>query len=469
MTGLSNRKTSEAERQAIDQYIKEQNVEQAVQEMMKHLLAEKPDNPRKFLLNKLDQDIANESDELSDTDLQKLFVVSRRITAEIIPQETISMVISETLQLLNCDTVSLFVLDRKMEMLRLYASNLETPIMVRVGQGIAGSVFNSRELVNIPDCYQDSRFDKSFDAKTGYYTRSMIVVPILDYDGASCGVIQAINKLPAHISTKDDDKVPKGRRAIPFSRQDEKMVMHLAQHVAIAMRNAEVYREAISSSERATGLLNTIQSLSQDLGTQSLLLTMTMHASKVCSAERSTVFVLDEGMQQLWSVSTDTGQEIRIPKKAGIAGECCCQAKVINIPDAYADPRFNQQIDVKTGFRTKSILAIPMMGADGASVVGVVQLINKVSYDGQLEYFDDDDIEIMQLFASFVGPKLSYSSLMAASKEGVEKTEGQLAFGSEEPVPQRSASESAEQRARSRRSIQALGNLTEDDDAEAAL
>eukprot|EP00440_Ansanella_granifera_P046287 gb/GFBE01050126.1/.p1 GENE.gb/GFBE01050126.1/~~gb/GFBE01050126.1/.p1 ORF type:complete len:461 (+),score=127.30 gb/GFBE01050126.1/:1-1383(+) len=460
MSDAPGKKNADIERQAVDRYVEEQNVEQAVQEMMKHLLAAKPENPRKFLLNRLEQDIANESEDLSDSDLQKLFVVSRRITAEIIPQETIGIVISETLQLLNCDTVSLFVLDRKMEMLRLYASNLETPIMVRVGQGIAGSVFNSGQLVNIPDCYQDTRFDKSFDAKTGYYTRSMIVVPILDYDGQSCGVIQAINKMPANLPANEDGNIPKGRRAIPFSRQDEKMVMHLAQHVAIAMRNAEVYREAISSSERATGLLNTIQSLSQDLGTQSLLLTMTMHASKVCSAERSTVFVLDEAMQQLWSVSTDTGAEIRIPKKAGIAGECCCQAKVINIPDAYADPRFNQQIDMATGFKTKSILAIPMFGAEPTDVVGVIQMINKVSYDGQLEYFDEDDIQIMQLFASFVGPKLSYSTLMAKKDTNAMK-EGQLALrgmGGEIGTGGEKGDKT-----RARRSVQTLGSLGEED------
>merc|ERR1712061_485289 len=117
----------------------------------------------------------------------------------------------------------------------------------------------------------------------------------------------------------------------------------------------------ISISERATGLLNTIQSLSQDLGTQSMLLTITMHANKIVSAERSTVFLVDEPNQQLWSVSTDTGAEIRIPKKAGIAGQCCCEGICINIPDAYADSRFNQEVDKKTGFKTQSILAIPMI------------------------------------------------------------------------------------------------------------
>merc|ERR1711920_879308 len=115
-----------------------------------------------------------------------------------------------------------------------------------------------------------------------------------------------------------------------------------------------------ASNERATGLLNTIQSLSQDLGTQSMLMTITMHANKIVSAQRSTVFLVDEANQQLWSVSTDTGEEIRIPKNAGIAGQCCSEGILINIPDAYADTRFNQAIDKKTGFKTQNILAVPM-------------------------------------------------------------------------------------------------------------
>merc|ERR1719482_8973 len=93
-----------------------------------------------------------------------------------------------------------------------------------------------------------------------------------------------------------------------------------------------------------------------------------MHANKIVTAHRSTVFLLDEPHNQLWSVSTDTGQEIRIPRTAGIAGQCCQEGIVINIPDAYADSRFNQAIDKQTGFRTHSILAIPLIDVEsGAS------------------------------------------------------------------------------------------------------
>mmetsp|Transcript_43251 Transcript_43251/g.100920 ORF Transcript_43251/g.100920 Transcript_43251/m.100920 type:complete len:447 (+) Transcript_43251:44-1384(+) len=420
-----------SQRKAVDSFIKKNDLDGVVQEMIRQVLIAKPENPRRFLLEYLEKDVESGGTELTDADLQKLFLVSRRITGKIVPQETINITITETIELLSCDAVSLFVLDRKMQMLRLYESNTDAPVMVKPGQGIAGTVFLTQEVVNIPNCYQDSRFDQSFDKETGYYTRSMVVVPIVDFEDQCVGVIQAINKMPSGVDSAPGQ--PRGKLAVPFSKQEERMLQHLAEHIAIALQNAEVYREAINCSERATGLLNTIQSMSQDLGPQSLLLTVTNQASKVCSAQRSTVFLLDEGAGQLWSVSTDTGAEIRIPKDKGIAGECCSQGQVINIPDAYADPRFNKQVDIQTGYRTRSILAVPILQDDHSSrVVGVMQMINKVAYDGQLEYFDEEDVEIMQLFASFVGPKLT-SSTLATGKEKTHVPEGKLALGLELP------------------------------------
>lgn len=479
-----------AERESLDKFVRERDVEGQVQDIVQSLLAAKPENPRQWLLNKLEQELSDESEDLAESDLHKLFSVARKISSEIVPQNTIDIVIAETLDLLHCDTVSLFVLDKKSGMLRLFASNLENPIMVSPGQGIAGAVFNSGESVNIPDCYKDRRFDRTFDRKSGYVTRSILVVPIMEFDESTIGVIQAINKMPKGTSrgpTTDDkgQPSPAGLRAVPFSRNDEKILSHLCQHVGIALRNAEVFREAINTSERVTGLLNTIQSLSQDLGTQSLLLTITMHANKIVSAVRSTVFLHDDANQQLWSVSTDTGAEIRIPNKAGIAGLCYSSGNLINIPDAYADSRFNQEVDKRLGFKTQSILAIPMFEEQGHAhsmqprkssaanngplVIGVIQMINKQSFDGQLEAFDDADIEVMEMFAKFVGPKLTNSSmLIRRHSESLEVSEGARALGKSSQLGD--PSETKEDRARKRLSMQnhdaALPELNEAEEEE---
>jgi adenylate cyclase len=253
-----------------------------------------------------------------------------------VPKDAINIIITQTIKLLNCDRVSLFVFDRRINMLVLNASNLTVPIRVQPGQGIAGHVFTSQETVNIPDCYSDARFDQSFDKATGYHTKCLLTMPIVDFEGETMGVLQAINKKQDEFSS-----VPH------FTHIDEILIDNLTQHVSIALRNAEIYRAAIVTQERANALLQMIQSLSQDLGAQSTILTITMHAGLLVQADRCTVFLVDEGKQQIWSVATDSGKEIRMPKSAGIAGECACDANLINIPDCYEDPRFNSAFDKK--------------------------------------------------------------------------------------------------------------------------
>lgn len=85
---------------------------------------------------------------------------------------------------------------------------------------------------------------------------------------------------------------------------------------------------------------------------------------------------------------------IRIPITRGIAGECARHHRVINVPDAYADPRFNREVDKQTGFTTRSILAAPLTGVDG-ELIGVAQILNKRGRP-----FNTDDEEIAQALAS---------------------------------------------------------------------
>mmetsp|Transcript_149793 Transcript_149793/g.276322 ORF Transcript_149793/g.276322 Transcript_149793/m.276322 type:complete len:488 (-) Transcript_149793:114-1577(-) len=432
------------ERDALQAYIKKHNIEDLVQRLVEGLLRDKPEvRPKEHWAHmlridkiraehkdeadyKLDEEAATAS-EVPGRLLTKLFEVTKRITSEIVPKETIKIIITETIGLLNCDRVSLFVYDRRINMLVLNASNLDVPIRVKPGQGIAGHVFTTHETVNIPDCYMDSRFDQAFDKMTGYKTRNLLTMPIVDFEGECMGVLQAINKLQDYEST-----------ATHFTHIDEILLENLTQHVSIALRNAEIYRAAIVTSERANALLHMIQSLSQDLGVQSTILTITMHASELVQADRCTVFLVDEAKQQLWSVSTDSGKEIRIPKSAGIAGECATEGLLINIPDAYADPRFNQAIDKQTGYYTRSMLCVPVLRRrvkpGTGKVLAVIQMINKMEFDGEVGKFDDEDIQVMETFATFVSSRLEGSSLLEkANQRASNASEAEKAFGDMAP------------------------------------
>merc|ERR1719158_1052862 len=137
-----------------------------------------------------------------------------------------------------------------------------------------------------------------------------------------------------------------------------------------------------------------------------MILTITMHANQLVQADRCTMFLLDEAKQQLWSVSSDSGKEIRIPKTAGLAGECATKGELINIIDAYDRPGFNKEIDKKTGYRTKSVLVVPVQNEHQTKILAVIQMINKTEFDGEVGVFDDEEVNIMETFAQFVGTRL---------------------------------------------------------------
>jgi putative ABC transport system ATP-binding protein len=113
------------------------------------------------------------------------------------------------------------------------------------------------------------------------------------------------------------------------------------------------------------------------------------------NAERSSLFLVD-GDELVLKVaeSLDEMGEIRIPVGSGIAGAVAQGGEAIRIDDAYADPRFNREVDKQTGFRTHSILSLPVKNMEG-EVFAVAQLLNRK--DGQP--FDHDD---EQRFSSFI-------------------------------------------------------------------
>lgn len=112
------------------------------------------------------------------------------------------------------------------------------------------------------------------------------------------------------------------------------------------------------------------------------------------SADRATVFEYDADADELFSTvshglngGADTTGEIRFPLSAGLAGEAGRTRNMINVPDAHDDPRFNPEIDRQTGYRTRSLLTIPLEGYAG-DLIGVAQVLNKSS--GPFTAYDEE-------------------------------------------------------------------------------
>jgi putative ABC transport system ATP-binding protein len=108
------------------------------------------------------------------------------------------------------------------------------------------------------------------------------------------------------------------------------------------------------------------------------LVAFTRKVAQVLDAERASFFLVDEDRAELvLRVSQDAGEEgLRIPLGSGIAGAVAATGEPVRVEDAYSDPRFNRTLDQRTGFRTRSILALPIRNRQGA-VFGVAQLLNR--------------------------------------------------------------------------------------------
>jgi signal transduction protein with GAF and PtsI domain len=108
-----------------------------------------------------------------------------------------------------------------------------------------------------------------------------------------------------------------------------------------------------------------------------LLLLLVEEAKAVLSAERATVFLWDKKEKILWSKVASGTETIRVPMDRGIAGSVLTTGQLQNIPDAYKDPRFNPEVDRKTGYRTQTILACPMRNKKN-QIIGVFQVLNRI-------------------------------------------------------------------------------------------
>jgi HD-GYP domain-containing protein (c-di-GMP phosphodiesterase class II) len=177
-------------------------------------------------------------------------------------------------------------------------------------------------------------------------------------------------------------------------------------------RKAADMSSSSGGSEKLRALVEAIGHLSGDLELDVLLGKAMEVCTKIACADRSSLFLYDRENDELWSKVAQgiNTLELRFPAASGLAGEAARSGAVVNVPDAYADDRFNREFDKKTGYRTRSVLCVPMKDVRGR-VLGVMQVLNKEN--GQA--FDADDVEMLLAvgahFAVFIENSQLYESI----------------------------------------------------------
>ena len=145
--------------------------------------------------------------------------------------------------------------------------------------------------------------------------------------------------------------------------------------------------QGIDDTQALRQILEVTRKLAAPFDLDTMLAEVVDASRDILNADRGTVFLYDSAADEL-VVRVGTGLEpIRIPASKGIVGESAMTRKLINVPDCYADDRFNRAIDKQTGYRSRCMLTIPLIGYED-SLVGVLQILNKNNgvFDAKDEY-----------------------------------------------------------------------------------
>jgi len=192
-----------------------------------------------------------------------------------------------------------------------------------------------------------------------------------------------------------------------------------ARLASVALHDAQLLSSTQRTLNKLSFLVEASKALGSTLDLSELLGRILDVAKSQVEAERGTLFLLDEKKEEIWSlIAHGLGkQEIRLPLGKGIAGHVAKSGEIVNIRDAYADPRFNPEVDQRTGFRTRNILCLPLRNKAG-KVVAALQLLNKAQ-----GAFTDDDVDFLLMLSGHMALALENAQLHQAliEKERMEK------------------------------------------------
>ncbi|KAJ3279886.1 cGMP-specific 3',5'-cyclic phosphodiesterase [Borealophlyctis nickersoniae] len=398
----------------------------------------------------------------------RFFEIATTVYSSLDVNTIVSRALTAAADLVNAERCSLFLVDK--EAGELYSSVWDVgnrgagidltqsddgQFRIKIGSGIAGWVAQTGQSVNVEDAYGDPRFDTDADMKTGLRTKTMLCMPIFvkgEEGAAKSGQSSNISHLDASsgstappysgplgvlgVATLINKKRQPGNKTPCFSAEDEAtfrdflVLVGIALHnsllfkqaqqserdaVKLAERNAELYARASRDVEKSKALLELAESLFGEDNVQELGRKIIENARNMTRADKASLFLLDAGKNELYSAVFDTVTKRRLtfPLGRGIAGYVAQTGEIVNLDDAYTDSRFNKDVDVETGYRTRSILCVPVLGPSN-KVVGVATLINKLTPDGTggVLQFDGEDVAIFRAFSIVCGLALHKTLLL---------------------------------------------------------
>jgi signal transduction histidine kinase len=319
--------------------------------------------------------------------------------------ELLRLVVDTTTEVLRADRATLYLLHEGQLVSRIKVGDELETIEIEIGQGIAGHVAKTGKPLRIANAYKDDRFDPTWDARSGYRTRSLMAVPLRNHTGTTVGVLQVLNK-----------KRPDGGDA-KFTPYDRALLEALATHAAVSLDKTNLFRRLMSNMsqlertkerlERSLGDLELLYELETAMGRASDLREIAASAlgltARACDAAAGALLHASDNGLALFVVNMDSPDDVReviVQPGEGIAARSmeCEELLSIDNPKDVRDPRRVREL---LGIDVRSALAVPL--CDESGPVGAIALYNN---SGTPSRFSEEDGALLKLVSANVSTEL---------------------------------------------------------------
>lgn len=208
------------------------------------------------------------------------------MTSDLDLTRLLKKVMGEASRMLDAERSTLFLNDEsKNELFSHVGEGLsKTEIRLPNHMGIAGTVFTSGKTVNIPHAYADLRFNPAFDRQTGFFTRSILCVPVINKQGKVIGVTQVLNK-----------------RGGPFSEEDENRLRAFTAQISIGLENAKLFDDVQSMKNYNESMLQSMSNGVLTFDKDCVLKTANAAALRILRAKEEAL--IGKPVEELFSVA----------------------------------------------------------------------------------------------------------------------------------------------------------------------
>jgi signal transduction histidine kinase/ActR/RegA family two-component response regulator len=370
----------------------------------------------------------------TSTQLEELNTIGIRLSAERHLDTLLELILSKGREITRSDAGSLYVVEKvpgggqrlrfklaQNDSVHVAFSESTLPISA---DSVAGYVALSGEMLRIDDAYafppeSPFQFNAEFDARLGYRTTSMLVVPMKTPEGEIIGVLELINckRVPGR-ALAGPEAIP--GEVLPFPERYRNLAASLASQAAVAIRNAHLLDAVTRRQHRLETLIEVSRQASRLEPLDSLAQRIAEACGELLGADSVRFRILDGDELVLtgtWGEATEGPPRLRLQLGEGLSGLAAARGEALVATDIANDARVLPSLrEAMEGKGERALLAVPVKS--GERVVGVLSIRTRLE-----QVCSEDDAAIATVFASQAGVVLENSRLFQELRTALQEVE----------------------------------------------